>query len=112
MGNMYVLDGKTPIPCHDAQEWYRWLDKADRHLAKTQIGDALVSTCFVGFDPNAGPGGPPLLFEMKIVGGLFDNERSRCATWEEAETLHANAVAMVRVNLDKLEDSFLASYPS
>jgi hypothetical protein len=99
MADLYVLDGKTPILCNDALEWFRWLDEADRYIAKTQIGDAQVSTYFVGYDHDAGPGRPPLLFEMKIVGGLYDNEHSRCATWEEAETLHANAVAMVRANL-------------
>jgi hypothetical protein len=97
MGDLYVLDGKTPIPCNDALEWFRWLDEADRRIAKTQIGDALVSTRFLGFDRNGGSR-PPLLFEMRIIGGLYDNERGQCATWEEAERLHANAVAMVRVN--------------
>jgi hypothetical protein len=97
MRALYVLDGKTPTPCNDALEWFRWLDEAKGQIAKTQIGEALVSTRFLGFDRNGGSG-PLLLFEMRIVGGVYDNERAQCATWEEAETLHANAVAMVRAN--------------
>jgi hypothetical protein len=85
--------------------------KADRQIAKTQIGDALVSTSFLGFDRNPGLN-HHCFSQMRIAGGLSHNERGRCATWEETETLHANAVATVRANLDKLGDSVPARYPS
>jgi hypothetical protein len=79
-----------------------WNDSdAVRQIAKTQIGDALVSTSFLSLDRNPGLN-HHCFSQMRIAGGLYHNERGRCATWEEAEVLHANAVAMVRANLDKV----------
>jgi hypothetical protein len=36
------------------------------------------------------------LFETKVFGGSLDRFQSRCATWDKAEAMHAEAVALLR----------------
>ena len=51
-----------------------------------------VSTVFLGLDHGWMPGTGPLLFETMIFP---DGGCSRCATWAQAEAMHAAAVAEV-----------------
>lgn len=92
----YILDGKEPVPA-TLDEWARWFGTADRHVAKTQIGQYLVSTVCLGLDHNFSDRGPPLLFEAMIfdLDGRTDYQE-RCSTWKEAEAMHAMACAYVR----------------
>lgn len=97
--DLWILDGHLAVPCHDMLAWAQWMQTANRHVAKTQIGELSVSTVFLGLDHNF-PGTfskqpedyLPLIFETMIFGGMEDNYQTRCATWEEAEAMHRVAV--------------------
>jgi hypothetical protein len=62
----------------------------------TQIGDVVISTVFLGLDYRMSRRGPPLLFETRVFGSSHNRFQNRCATWDKAETMHAEAVAFVR----------------
>jgi hypothetical protein len=101
----FILNGKEPVPCDDLMEWARWFGTADRHVAKTRVGQFWVSTVFLGLDHRFGNAGPPLLFETMVFdesteegrrGGEADFGFDRCSTWEEAQASHARAVEEAR----------------
>lgn len=92
MNRKYILDGKTPVPC-DLMTWAKKFETSNRTVAKTEIGDVLISTVFLGLDHNWLAIGPPILFETMIFGGKLDQEQERYSTWEEAERGHQQMVA-------------------
>jgi hypothetical protein len=94
MRPFWILRGKTPVAVNDAVEWAGWFKTADRTVAKTKVGDATVSTVFLGLDH--GFSGRVLLFETMVFGGEHDGDCTRAATWEEAERQHAHMVNVVR----------------
>ena len=94
MDDFYKLDGKTVIPCN-LLEWAQWLEKADRIVKKTTIGEIKISTVFLGLDHNYSDEGPPLLFETLVFGGPLDGEMNRYWTWEQAEEGHREMVESV-----------------
>jgi len=83
----YVLNGKEVVPCSDLIEWAKWIESADREVARDDIGDVRISTVFLGLDHSFGEG-PPLLFETMVFGGPQDQKMDRYSTWEEAEEGH------------------------
>lgn len=91
----YILKGKQIIKETDLIKWAEWFEKADRHVANTEIGNVRVSTVFLGLDHSFG-GKIPLLFETMIFGGKHDSYQERCATWEEAEIEHTKAVNLIK----------------
>ena len=92
MSDKYILDGKIPVPCDDLLTWGRWMQFADRHVAKNEIGDLWVSTVFLGLDHQWG-NGSPLLFETMIFGDdKWEDYQERCSTWEQAEAQHKRGV--------------------
>jgi hypothetical protein len=94
MADTYILDGKRPARV-DTLTWARWFEDADnRRVAEDTIGEARVSTVFLGLDH--GYHGTPILFETMVFGGPFDGEQERYATYDEAEAGHAAMVARVR----------------
>jgi hypothetical protein len=92
----FILDGKTPVPV-DLMTWAKWFETADdkRVVAKSNVGDASVSTVFLGLNHQWGDG-PPLLFETIIFGGEHNEWQDRCSTWKDAEAMHQKACALVR----------------
>jgi hypothetical protein len=90
-----------PVPCKDLLTWARWLETADRIVAKTNIGPLRVSTVFLGLDHAPLQGEPPQLFETMIFDGGEDGYQTRCSTWDEAEKMHAAAVEVARQELAK-----------
>lgn len=106
----YRLEGREPVYVEDLIEWCEWFEHADeaRRVARTTIGQAEVSTVFLGIDHNWGADGPPILFETMIFvgkdGGVEDYQE-RYATWAEAEEGHARAVAFVReaIRMEKVK---------
>jgi len=84
----YILKERQPVEAHDALEWGRWFEKADRRVALTEGDIVSVSTVFLGLDHQFDGNGPPLLFETMIFGGPRDEETHRYGTWEEAEAGH------------------------
>ncbi len=75
-----------PLPAHDSL--------AMRWLAATKVGDAWVSTVFLGV-PLPLPDGGAGFFEMLIRGSPFDGEFERAASWKEAMAIHARMVQRV-----------------
>jgi hypothetical protein len=97
MSDKYILDadGRTAIAV-DWLAWARWFEAAaaDRIVARTIIGDATVSTVFLGLNHQYGDG-PPLIFETLVFAGALDGEMERYSTWEEAEQGHQAMVKRV-----------------
>src|SRR5262245_48085717 len=87
MSRKYILDGKNPVEVEDIFEWGRWMEIADRRVARQIINGGDISTVFLGLDHSFGQG-PPMLFETMIFGGEYDQEIERYSTWKEAEAGH------------------------
>jgi hypothetical protein len=97
MSKYYILEGRKAVQA-DLMTWAKAFESQDRKVAKTAIGDYLVSTVFVGINHQYGEG-PPLFFETMVFGeGLFSEQQTRCTTWEEAEAMHEAMCALVRSN--------------
>lgn len=97
MSDLYILDGKTPVPEPDLLTWAQWFEHADRQVADTMQGDVRVSTVFLGLNHNHRRG-RPLLFETMVFYADTGGETARYSTWEEAEKGHAE---MVKLALSK-----------
>jgi len=95
MGDYYKLDGHTPVPVADHEEWARWFEHADRTVANTKVRGVEVSTVFLGLDHGSGLSKHPVLFETLIFGGKHHDDGERYYTWAEAEEGHARCVEMV-----------------
>lgn len=95
MMDHYILDGHRAVPV-DMMTWAKWLQTADRTVAKTLHLEQSVSTVFLGLNHQWGDG-PPMLFETLVFGGPLDGEMERCSTWEEAEAQHAAMVARLEL---------------
>jgi hypothetical protein len=96
MTERYVLRGHEAVATDDSREWARMWEKPDsRRVAKDTIGEAEVSTVFLGLDHNW-LGGRPLLFETMIFGGPYNERQWRYSTWEEAEAGHRLIVRALR----------------
>ena len=105
MNDKYKLLGKVAVPCLSLLDWAKWLETADRRVARTEIGPLVVSTVFLGLDHRfVDSSGDPLLFETMIFGEHEDGDWSesyqeRTSTWGEAEEAHARAVALAEARL-------------
>ena len=101
--HLYALVDRVPVPLDDEDDILVWgaaFNSPDRRVAETQVtAYCRVSTVFLGLDHSFSPDGPPILFETMIFGGPLDGYQRRCATWGEAETEHAIAVAEVEASL-------------
>jgi hypothetical protein len=93
----YIEDGDgNPVPVEDWKAWAEWFETADRVVAKTKVGDAEVSTVFLGLD-HAFMGGPPILYETMVFGGPDDqNDQWRHRNRHEALAFHDQIVAALR----------------
>lgn len=91
----WILDkDRQPVRVDDAKVWAEFFSSPERIVAQEMIGNVKVSTVFLGLDHQFGDG-PPLLFETMIFGGKHDEFCDRCATWEEVEIMHQQAVLKV-----------------
>ena len=95
MTDKFTLDGHEVVPCEDLMVWAAWFETADRHVAKTMVGDIRISTVFLGLDHNFREG-ELSLFETMIFGGEHNESMWRYSTWEQAEAGHEKAVALVK----------------
>jgi hypothetical protein len=92
----YILKDGVPVLEPDLLTWASWFEDRDkRRIALTEIGDAKVSTVFLGIDHSFG-GGAPVLFETMIFGGEHDEYQERYHTLEEAMIGHERAVSLVK----------------
>ena len=92
----YILDDARQAVRADERKWKEWRAEADRRVAFTTVGEASVSTVFLGQDHSFEKNGPPLLFETMVFGGPQDGEMERCSTWAEAEAMHARMCERLR----------------
>jgi hypothetical protein len=79
---------------------YQWAlmfenDEAKR-VARTELGDVVVSTVWLGLDHGWGDDDRPLIFETMVFEGKMDGEQMRYSTEEEARTGHQAMVIRVR----------------
>lgn len=95
---MLVSDGyydKEGKPL-DLMQWVALLDdQAYRVVAQEQIGEARVSTVWLGSNHRYGPGAP-LIFETMIFGGPHDGYCDRYPSEAMAREGHAHALRVVR----------------
>jgi hypothetical protein len=75
-----------------------WVDEVAQHNRITALTgiDPWRVAVFLGLDYRMSRRGPRLLFETKLFGGSLDRFQNRCATWDNAEAMHTEAVALVR----------------
>lgn len=72
-------------------------------VKRTELGDVVVSTVWLGIDHRFG-NGPPLIFETMIFGGEHDNDQWHYATEAEAEAHHDALVTALREGVKVLPD--------
>lgn len=102
----YVLDDAgNPVPEPDLMKWGKAFETMNRQVARDEIGDARISTVFLGLD-HSFDGGNPVLFETMVFGGKFDQECDRYFTRQEA--LKGHAAWVERVKSAGAEDGALA----
>jgi len=96
MGRHYILDQNSlPIEA-DFITWARWFETANRTLEKTEVGDVIISTVFLGLDHSFSETTHPILYETMIFGGPLDEFQWRYSNRESALLGHARAVAKVK----------------
>jgi len=91
----YRLEGKNVVRVDNLMEWADWFERANRVVDVDIIGDAKVSTVFLGIDHSI-RGERPTLFETLVFGGDLDGECERYSTYEEAEAGHARWIDRVK----------------
>lgn len=103
----YILEGKNVVQTEDTLAWAKWMEEADRRVARTELKNGLVvSTVFLGIDHSFSSKGEPILFETMVFnnkgkdknGFIHDwlDYQERYHTWDEAENGHKIAVAKFR----------------
>lgn len=100
MNDKYTLDENwNPVQEPDLMKWATWYETADRKVAMDQIGEAKISTVFIGLDHNFYDGGEPTLWETMVFGGDMDCEHTRCSGLKsDAEAMHAAMLERVKAN--------------
>lgn len=99
----YILDQLThePLAIDDLTVWSRAFEDSDRRIVnQTAVGEARVSTVFLGIDHNWLGVGPPLLFETMIFGGPHSEWQCRYSTWADAAIGHDQVVADLQAGRD------------
>jgi hypothetical protein len=86
----YILNSElVPVSCEDIKTWARWMETAERTLAKDKTrGGVLVSTVFLGLDHNFTSYGPAVLYETMIFCGPLDLDQARYSTYADAMAGH------------------------
>jgi len=85
-----------PVPC-DLMTWAEWMEMRKCQIAVEHLGDAIVSTIFIGLDHRFLGDGPPILWETMICGGTDEKDGwcKRYSSRADALAGHAAAVAWV-----------------
>lgn len=105
MSDKYILVNKEPVRIRDIIEWAKGFEDQDRRVARDTVGDAEVSTVFLGIDHSFGDSEKPVLFETMIFGGPLDQEMWRYCTWDEAVEGHAKALELARIRAAEITES-------
>ena len=75
----WVLDEDHQPMAVDHEEWAKWMMRGfdeTKRVAKTEVGEAEVSTVFLSLDHGWGEG-PPILFETMVFGGPHSDDKWR-----------------------------------
>lgn len=96
MSDYYDKDGRS-IEMMDWAQLFE--DNGYKRIASDTVGDATISTVWMGLDHSFGFG-PPLIFETMVFGGSLSDEMDRYPTLAEAETGHRAMVERVREAAD------------
>lgn len=93
----YMLnDQGEPIVAPDLITWAVWFECANRVVDRTYMGNAEVSTVFLGLDHNFSGEGEPILWETMIFDGELNECQERCAgTKADAQAMHDRVVRRV-----------------
>lgn len=97
----YILKDKRAVRVTDMMTWAMWFGTHNRIVAQDRIGPISISTVFLGLDHSYDRNGPAHIFETMVFRGGNGDEQYRCATWEQAEAQHKEAVEMVRAEIKK-----------
>jgi uncharacterized protein involved in tolerance to divalent cations len=98
----YILNAAGDIESVQSMTvWGEWFAKNHdaRVVAKTEVGEAEVSTVFLAIDHSHG-GDVPILFETMVFDGPHDNWVRRYATKAEAQAGHDLVVEALRAGQD------------
>lgn len=99
MTDYFILDeNHQPIPA-TLQQWGVFMNKADRVVEQTYIGDIFISTVFLGIDHGTAwldGRGPALTFETMIFRNDHGEDCWRYSTWDDAKIGHAAVVRRVK----------------
>ena len=95
-GRHFIEVDGVPMPV-DLYTWARAFDQRDEawRVGNDTIGEAQVSTVFLGLN-HRHDAGAPLLYETMIFGGDHDEYQVRYTTREAAAAGHAAIVAWVK----------------
>lgn len=96
MSDKYILVGHEVVVEPDLMVWARWIEKADRAVRQTRVGEQRVSTAFLGLYHSFVDGAKPLVFETMVFGGEFDEYCRTYCTWDEAVAGHEDVVARLK----------------
>lgn len=97
MSRYYILKDREVIPTDDVREWGRFFNDSEaRVIGNDKVGEATVSTVFLGLDHGFGHAGPPVLFETMVFDLPGDERQVRYTTIEEAEEGHRGVVESLR----------------
>lgn len=91
----FILKDRKPVAASIA-EWCVWFESRDSIVAVTDVGSLSVSTVFIGLASQVI--NPTPFFETMIFknGHRYGTYQHRCATWEEAEAAHAEAILVAK----------------
>lgn len=82
----------------DMMTWVQAFEDDEGIVARSESGDVLVSTVWLGLDHSFGDG-PPLIFETMIFGGEHDEDQWRYSTEAEALEGHRRACEIAGVEV-------------
>jgi hypothetical protein len=79
----------------DLTQWLASFESGDRIVAADDVGEATVSTVWLGLN-HSFTDGPPLIFETMVFGGEHDQDQERYSTEAEALAGHRRIVESLR----------------
>jgi hypothetical protein len=91
MSNYYILQGGKPVPVDDILTWAKWFEAHDQDRIVRQdrfASDVLISTVFLALNYTPFVGCVPILYELMIFGGPYNDYQERFSTKEEALARH------------------------
>ena len=80
----------------NVSKWIDWFLTTDRSVARTILGEAQISTIFLGI---VQADEPFALWETMVMGGNHDGATRKCSgSRDQAEAMHLEVVALLQNN--------------